>query len=122
MHWRSGLSEAVFPTLPVSTNFAKNKIFVTEHESSRHTCVTGRRVAKLVSVTRGQAHTDVSARQIGTSLEVQLLLQSVGVGIATIHDVVNGAGVTTFSHEHFGGVVKFRVLKGTVRIKRLWPS
>lgn len=63
-----------------------------------------------MSVARSQAHADVSARQVGAGLEAQLFLQSVGVGIATVHDIIDGARVTTLSHEHFGRVVKLRVL------------
>lgn len=79
-----------------------------------------------MSVPRCLSHADVSTRYCGSSFERQLSLDSVRVWVATVDDVVNGAGISTFSHEHLGRIVEGSVLlelqisPGTFGIRSNW--
>lgn len=63
-----------------------------------------------MSVARRKSHANVAALKVSTGFESQLGLYLVGVRVAAVDDVVDGARVTALRHEHLGRVVKLGVL------------
>ncbi len=68
------------------------------------------RIAEFVSVAGCRPDAQMAARDTGPFFEDELRLHGVGVRVASVPDVVNCTRITALRHEHFGGVVRGRVL------------